>query len=100
MKKLVGEKSGVGILEGEPGESHRVQYRIHEYVDRVPAGTFDDPGATLDGLPSAEGRLVFNDGFWNVGNYVLHLASGEKLRVVVSHADGESASFVGSGSYF
>jgi|688.fasta_scaffold516184_2 hypothetical protein len=60
------------------GESGRT-YTLHEWVDKIDAGTLSDPNATLDGLK----RIVTDDrgpvNFLEKGKYKL-VMTGEILR--------------------
>lgn len=79
--------NGTGRLIG-PGIEASVSYRIHEFQERIPTGTLDNPSASIPGLKTLSIHLEFSDPrhmpHISTDKLTLHLADGRKLALYYS----------------
>ncbi len=102
MRKLIHRYSGIGQIETGSAPLS-VSYELSEYREMIPAGTFENPNATIEGLGSIEGTLRTQDESplpFSRSDLILHLANTRRLKIIVTSAAGASARVTGSGGFF
>jgi|SRR5690348_7139436 hypothetical protein len=101
MRREVKKYKGIGQVEtGSVPLS--VNYNLTEYVELIPAGTSQEPNATIEGLHSIEGTITPpNDSTLpSRQDLILHINHGRKLNVMVIALDGATGFVRASGGIY
>jgi hypothetical protein len=81
---------GKGTVTGNSGQQVPVTYELHVYQSQVPAGTLDDPRATVPGLKEIRGRIE-PVSFYGQERLLLEMQDGRKLRFFFTDMRGSIA---------